>query len=172
MKIPAPMMPPITAMVVPNRPRWRARRLPGDDGALVAGELTVASLSSAHLRELVKIFDMRKRGAVHAQHLGIAGLDDVILIRRMRAVAMAESEVSGGQTKRLAGEDVTRPGACQARQDHRVDAVVLVHRSGGANDGGVGGRGSGVVAAGHVDVDIAETLFREMGFEHGERFGS
>src|SRR5215472_6927473 len=159
MKIPAPMMPPITAMVVPNSPRWRARRLSGDGGARVSGELTVASLCSAHLREFVEIFDMGKRGAVHAQHLGIAGLDDVILIGRMRAIAMAESEVSGGQAKRLAGENVTRPGACQARKDHRVDAVVFVHRRGGANDRGIGGRGSGVVAAGHVDVDIAETLF-------------
>src|SRR5438270_11825922 len=31
MQIPAPMMPPITAMVVPKRPRWRARPLLGDD---------------------------------------------------------------------------------------------------------------------------------------------
>src|SRR5215472_22671 len=143
MKIPAPMMPPITAMVVPNRPRWRARPLPGEDGALgISRELTFESLCSAHLREFVKIFDVRKRGAVHALHLGIAGLDDVILIGRMRAVAMAESEVSGGQAKRLAGDDVTRPGACQARKDHGVDAVVLVHGRGGANDGGVAGRGS------------------------------
>src|SRR5215472_11526909 len=149
MKIPAPMMPPITAMVVPNRPRWRARPLPGEDGALgISRELTFDSLCSAHLREFVKIFDVR-----------------------MRAVGMAESEVSGGQTKRLAGEDVTRPGACQARKDHGVDAVVLVYGRGGANDGGVAGRGSGVVAAGHVHVDIAETFFREMGFEQGERFG-
>src|SRR5215472_964875 len=99
MKIPAPMMPPITAMVVPNRPRWRARPLPGEGALGISGELTVESLCSAHLREFVKVFDVRKRGAVHALHLGIAGLDDVILIGRMRAVAMAESEVSGGQTK-------------------------------------------------------------------------
>ncbi len=68
------------------------------------------------MREFVKIFGVRKRGAVHALHSGIAGLDDVILVGRMRAVAMAESEMPGGQAKRLAGENVTRPGARQSRR--------------------------------------------------------
>src|SRR6266702_6406766 len=113
MKIPAPMMPPITAMVVPNRPRWRAR--PRDGTLGISREVTVASLRSAHLREFVKICGVRKRGAVHALHPGIAGLDDVILVGRMRAVALAESEMPGGQAKRLAGENVTRPGARQSR---------------------------------------------------------
>src|SRR5215469_5035578 len=169
MKIPAPMMPPITAMVVPNRPRWRARPLPGEDGTLgISREVTVPSLRSAHLREFVKVFGVGKRGAVHALYPGIAGLDHVILIGRMRPVAVAKSEMPGGQAKGLAGENVTRPGARQPRKDHRVDAVLFVHGGGGANDDGIGGRGSGVVAAGHVYVDIPETFFREVGFEQRE----
>src|SRR6516165_5090946 len=166
MKIPAPMMPPITAMVVPNRPRWRARPLPGEDGTLgISREVTVPSLRSAHLREFVKVFGVGKRGAVHALHPGIAGLDHVILIGRMRPVAVAESEMPGGQAKGLAGENVTRPGARQPRKGHRVDAVLFIHGGGGANDGGIGGRGSGVVAADSAVIRAAAAVYKKNGID-------
>src|SRR5205823_10559925 len=126
MKMPAPMMPPITAMVVPNRPRWRARPLVGEDEALgIAGQGSVTRRCSAHLRQFVKIFNVRERGAVHALHFRIAGLDDVILIGRVRAVAMAEPKMASGQAQRLARENVTGPGTGQARQKHGVDAIPL-----------------------------------------------
>src|SRR5215472_14876027 len=52
MKIPAPMMPPITAMVVPKRPRWRARPLLGKGGMarllILSGRLIYEDLSAFH----------------------------------------------------------------------------------------------------------------------------
>src|SRR5215472_18353572 len=179
MKIPAPMMPPITAMVVPKRPRWRARPLPGKDEALGASDGAGVTIlrsvlprcCSTCLRQFVEILDVRERGAVHALHFGIAGFDDVILIRRVRAIAVAETEMSGRQAKRSAGKNVSGPGAREARKNHRVDAILFVDRGGGSNDPGIDGRGIGVVAAGHVYIDIAETFFREMRLEQGEGFG-
>src|SRR5690349_4526735 len=179
MKIPASMMPPITAMVVPKRPRWRARPTLGEDEALGAsGDGGVTMLCSALRRrgstclgQFEEILNLRERGAVHALHFGIAGFDYVILVGSVGAVAVAETEMSGGQAKRIACEHVAGPGAGETRKNYWVDPILFVNGGGGANDGGVGGRGIGIVAAGHVDVDVAEAFFREMRFEKCERFG-
>jgi hypothetical protein len=46
------------------------------------------------LRQRVQIFDERRDRPIHPLDLGIAGLDQVILIRSVRAGAVAQSEVS------------------------------------------------------------------------------
>src|ERR1051325_6074108 len=98
MKIPAPMMPPITAMVVPKRPRCRARPLPGEDGTLEFSDaVAVTRLRSTRLRQIVEVLDVGERCAVHALHFRVAGFDDVILVGRMRAAAMTQAEVARGQ---------------------------------------------------------------------------
>src|SRR5689334_22656617 len=76
------------------------------------------------------------------------------------------------KAKRIARENVAGPRAGEARKNHRVDAILFVDGGGCANDGRIGGSGSGIVAAGHVDIDVAEAFFREMRFEQGEGFGS
>ena len=73
---------------------------------------------------------MRTRRAVHALDLGIGGFDDVVFVGRVRAVAVAESEMARGKAQRIAGENVAGPGAGEARQQDRIDAVAPV-------DGGV-----------------------------------
>ena len=59
MKIPAPMMPPITAMVVPKRPRCRASPPLGEERSLeFSGRVTM--LHSIGLRQFVEVFDVGK----------------------------------------------------------------------------------------------------------------
>src|ERR1700758_2697257 len=76
------------------------------------------------------------------------------------------------KAKRIARENVAGPGTGEPGKNHRVDAILFVDGRGRANDGRVRRRGGGIIAAGHVDVDVAETFFREMRFEQGEGFGS
>src|SRR5690242_14463290 len=75
------------------------------------------------------------------------------------------------EAKRIARENVAGPRAGEARKNHRVDAVLFVDGVGSANDGGVGRGGGGIVAASHVDINVAEAFFREMRFEQCEGFG-
>src|SRR5215471_4353687 len=71
--------------------------------------LGIPARGSARLRELVEILDVRKRGAVHALHFGVAGFDDVILVGGVGAVAMAEPKMASGQAQRIACENVSWP---------------------------------------------------------------
>ena len=57
--------------------------------------------------QLVQIFDKRHRRAIEVLDFRVCGFDDVIFVWRMRAAAVAESEMSGRQLKRFACEDVT-----------------------------------------------------------------
>src|SRR6266487_569202 len=82
--------------------------------------------ASTHRRQLKQIFRKRKRGAVEAFDLRIGRLDDVILVRRMRATAMAESEMSCRQSQRFANEHKARPRAGTARPKHRLDSRSLI----------------------------------------------
>ena len=49
------------------------------------------------LRQLVEIFDKRHCRAIEVLDFRVRRFDDVILVRRVRAAAMAESEMSGRQ---------------------------------------------------------------------------
>src|SRR5580698_10668768 len=71
--------------------------------------------------------------------------------------------------QRFAREDETWPGTGETRQQNGIDSVFLINRDGGSNDRRIGGRACGIVAAAHVDLDIAEAFFDEVGFECGER---
>src|SRR4029077_7121971 len=108
MKIPAPMIPPITAMVVPKRPRCRASA-PLCGGGPPEISVWVTSLGSIRSRELVEKFDVRAYGAIYAMHFGVFRFDEVVLVRRMCAAAMTETEVIRGQMQRVASENVARP---------------------------------------------------------------
>src|SRR6266571_7857847 len=139
MKIPAPMMPPTTAMVVPKRPRCRASPPLREERSLrFSGRVTM--LRSTGLRQFVEVFDVRKGRAVHAPDFGIFRFDDVIFVGRVRAVAMSQAKVRSRQTKRIAGENVAGPGAGQARKHHGINSVFLVNAGGRANNRGIGGR--------------------------------
>src|SRR5258706_16384062 len=50
---------------------------------------------SAHDGELVQVLDLRPDGSIDPLNLGIRRLDHVILVGRVRAVAVAKPEVSG-----------------------------------------------------------------------------
>ena len=77
------------------------------------------------LRQLVQIFDERHRRAVEALDFRVRGFDDVIFVRRMRAAAVAESEMSCRQLQRFTGEDVTGIRTGVARPEQRVDSEFL-----------------------------------------------
>src|SRR5436309_395678 len=57
--------------------------------------------------EFVQVLDERHHGAVVALHIRIGRLDHVVLVRRVRAAAVAEAEVAGGEAQRWIGEDVS-----------------------------------------------------------------
>ena len=63
-----------------------------------------------------KILNERGHGAVEPLHFWIGGLDQVILVRRVRARAVTQAEVSRRQAQRRIGEHVSRPraGRCAA----------------------------------------------------------
>src|SRR5580765_4625679 len=73
---------------------------------------------------LVKIFDVRARRAVNALHVWILGFDDVVLIGRMSAAAVAHSEVAGRHAQRVAGENISGPRSRAARQDYGIDPLA------------------------------------------------
>src|SRR5437899_11916503 len=122
------------------------------------------------LGEGEEVFDVGADGAVDALDLRVARLDDVVLVGSVGAAAVAEAEVARGEAQGVAGEDVAGPGASETRKNDRIDAVLAIDGDRGLDDGGVGGRAGGVVAAGHVDFDVAEAALGEMGFERGESF--
>src|SRR6266404_7363507 len=125
---------------------------------------------SARLREAVQELDERKNSTVDALNFGILGFDDVILVRRVRAAAVAEPEGAGGKVKRLAGKNVAGPGAGAARKNDGIHSAFAVDLGFDSNERGIGRRAVGIVAAGHADFDVTETFFREMRFESGEGF--
>jgi len=53
---------------------------------------SISSLARGHT-----VAGRKRRGAVHALNFGILGFDDVILVRRVCAAAVAEAEGAGGE---------------------------------------------------------------------------
>src|SRR2546423_11206713 len=51
--------------------------------------------------EFVEVFDLGEGGAVHALDFGVAGLDEVVLVGRVGAIAVAQAEVAGGEMQRV-----------------------------------------------------------------------
>ena len=78
------------------------------------------------LRQFVQILNKRHRRPVEVLDFRVRGFDDVIFVRRMRAAAVAESEMSGRQLKGFAGEDVTGIRTGIARPEQRVDSELFV----------------------------------------------
>src|ERR1700740_1111269 len=148
MKIPAPIIPPITAMVVPKSPRWRARLPPGEmrslefsRGVTIPGsKSTLVQRSSARSRQFVKVCDMGEGSAVHALHFWVLRFNDVVLIRGMRAVAVAQAKVRCRQAQQITSEHVAGPRTGKARKNHGIDVIFLVNTGGGANHAGISGR--------------------------------
>src|ERR1700675_1347830 len=89
----------------------------------------------------------------------------------MRAASVAETKRARRQVERLAGEYVAGPRARAARKNDRIDPPLAIHFSLNTDERGVGRSAIGIVSAGHADFDVAETFFRKMGFESGQRFG-
>src|SRR5437763_16752603 len=119
------------------------------------------------LPELVQILHERHHRAVEALHLWVGRLDHVVLVGRVRATAVAEAEVAGGELERRVGEGVAGIRAGVARPEHRIDAGALEHRD-LRLDQRRARRGAGwIVAAGDVDFDVAEAALGEMRFQCG-----
>src|SRR5258708_39242972 len=118
----------------------------------------------------VEELSVREGGAVHAPELGAFRLDEIILVRSVHTTAMAEPEVSRGQAQRLAGEHVSGPRACEARQKHRVDSVTAIDSGRRADHSRIGRRARGIVSAAHARFNISESFLGEVGLHRGERF--
>ena len=80
--------------------------------------------------------------AVEAHHLRVRGVDEVVLIRYVRAVPMSETEVPGRQLEERAGENIPGPGTGVPRPEERLEAIAPVDVQLRADDrGGVSGKG-------------------------------
>ena len=90
----------------------------------------------------------------------------------MRAAAVAEAEVAGGEAQRVAGEDVAGPGAGVARPEDRLDLRTPIDGQLGADQRGVGRRARGIVTAAHAHVDVGVAALDEVLLERGESLGS
>ncbi len=92
-----------------DRPRGvravRARRRSALHRLLLDGSCS----SLTHLRDLVEHVDVSHHGIGDARDLGVGRIHHVILVGRMRAGAVTESEMSGGQRYRRRGEIGARP---------------------------------------------------------------
>src|SRR2546428_427546 len=88
--------------------------------------LTAALRFANSSSESVKEPHVRAGRAIHPLDLRILRVDHVILVGSVSAAAVAEAEVARRQSQGRAGEDVTRPRACEAWQDHGVDSVFSV----------------------------------------------
>lgn len=122
--------------------------------------------------QLVQVINEGAHGAVHALKLRVFRFDDVVFVRSVCAAAVAEAEVTCRQVQRLTGEYVARPGPGAARQNHRVNSASAIHCGLCPNYRGVSGRAGGIIAATHMDFNIAETPLREVRLERGERRSS
>src|SRR5437867_2870851 len=89
-------------------------------------EIFLQRARSVRLSQAVEKLDEREDGAVHALNFGIFRFDDVVLVRRMRAASMTETERTGGKVERFAGENVAGPGAGAARKNDRVHSAFAV----------------------------------------------
>src|SRR5439155_399961 len=79
------------------------------------------------LREREEVSRVRGDGPVPVRDPGVRRLDHEVLVRRVRSAAVTETEVSGGEAQRLAGEDVPRIAAGDARHDRGLDARAAQH---------------------------------------------
>src|SRR5262245_27225521 len=77
--------------------------------------------------------------------------------------------MSGAQTERRIGEDIPWPRASESREQDWIDPVIFVNCFLGLDDWRIGRRRRGIVAAGHVNVDVAVTVFGKMRLQGGER---
>ena len=80
------------------------------------------------LRQPVEIFDERHYRAVEAPDFRIGGFDNIIFVRRVRAAAVAKSEVPRGELERFACEHVTGLRTGVARPEQCVDSELFVVR--------------------------------------------
>src|SRR5262249_4900897 len=65
-------------------------------------------LAARDARELVQVVNEGARGALEAREVWIRRLDDEVLVGRVRAAAVTETEVAGGQPERCIREHVSR----------------------------------------------------------------
>src|SRR5438270_5898717 len=78
--------------------------------------------------------------------------------------------MSGGEMQWIAGEHVSRPRSCAARQNDGINSLAAIKSHLRTNERSVGGSAVRIVAAGHVYFDIAESVLRKMSFQRGESF--
>src|SRR5262249_23737455 len=86
------------------------------DGRMIA---PLQSRALGRSRHLVEVLDVRSHAAIDTLHLRIGRLNDVILVRRMSAAAMAQPEVPGRQAEWRIREHVARPGSGVPRHEDR-----------------------------------------------------
>src|SRR5579859_557364 len=80
--------------------------------------------------------------------------------------------MAGRHFQRIACKHISRPGAGESRHHDWIDSPPPVDRHLGPDEGGVRGGAGWIVSSGHIDLDIAETVLRQMRLESSERLRS
>src|SRR6202167_968912 len=129
------------------------------------------SLSAGLGRHGIQKFHVGTHRPINALHLRIGRVNQVILIGRVGAFAMSQSEMASGQAQGIAGEDVAGPRSWTARQNDRIDYGTSIYLYFGFDDSGVGGGAVGIVAARHIDLYVAKSLLSEVRLQGRQSFG-
>ena len=76
------------------------------EGVLIANSSAhrAKDFSKRHFANLYRVLNEGHRRPVEVLDFGVCGFDDVTLVRRVRAAAVAESEMFGRQLERFTGE--------------------------------------------------------------------
>src|SRR5208283_3640206 len=114
------------------------------------------------LGQRVEILHERAHRSLHPCNFWIAGIDQIILIRSMRAGPVSQPEMSRRKAKRRGGEDVSRPGAGGAGPELGIQAELAVSRDLRLDELRILRSLRRIVASAHIDLDIAKAVFGEV----------
>src|SRR3569833_3019443 len=109
--------------------------------------------------------DIGKGRLRHAADRRITRLDNVILIRCMRAAAVPGTEVTPRQAHRGTGENITRPGAGEARREADRQPFRFIDRHRSLDERRILIGLSWVVAAGDLALDIAVPTIAQVSLQ-------
>src|SRR5207244_1304275 len=80
----------------------------------------------ASFRQLEQVFDERHHRAIESLNLRIRRFNDVIFVRRVRAAAVTQSEMSRGELEWFARENVAGIRTGVPRPEQRIDSELFI----------------------------------------------
>src|SRR6202142_2833147 len=118
--------------------------------------------TTAVLGQRVEILDEGAHSSINPRNLWIGGIDQIVLIRSMCAGPVPRSKMSGGKIDRFGSEDESGPGTSGSRPQHGIQTQLAVSRNLRLDELRILRGLCWIVAATHIDLDVAEAVFGKM----------